>query len=217
MQSVHASDFTGMLQEIQGKFDVYASLPFDTVQELEQTIANLQKIKNELEETDEYRAAQAEKERALKGNRALQLKKRVEESKAAAEKMLGFPLTPQLLNQENMYKLMPMGFVDRSQFNAQLQQYQMQNAIAEEKLDQLKGELGDLKFRSKWSSVDNTKSQIQQLEFQVHITRTRLLSYMMAYQPMLDTTFSETLAAHLDAMLEAYLELRKLECSEAKA
>jgi hypothetical protein len=28
---------------------------------------------------------------------------------------------------------------------------------------------------------------------------------------MLDATFSDTLAAHLDAMLDAYLELRKLQ------
>lgn len=207
-----------MLQEIQGRFEGYAaSVPFDTVQQLEQTITSLQKIKNELEETEEYRVAQAEKERVTKGNHALQLKKRVEESKAAAEKLLGFPLQPQLLNKQNMYKLMPVGFLDRTQFEAQLQKYQMHNAVTQDNLDRLKGELGDLKSRSSWSAVDQKTSQIEQLEFQLHATRTQLLSYMMQYQPMLDTTFSDTLAAHLDTMLEAYLELRKLECSAAKA
>ena len=47
--------------------------------------------------------------------------------------------------------------------------------------------------------------------------RTQLLGFLMACQPMMDPTFSNTLATHLDAMLEAYLELRTLECAEAKA
>jgi hypothetical protein len=79
MQSA-PGNFTAMLKEVSGRFqDTAAS--YEAVQELEHTIASLQQIKNGLEETKEYRAAQAEKERASKGDRVQQLQKRVEESK----------------------------------------------------------------------------------------------------------------------------------------
>ena len=207
MQSA-PGNFTAMLKEVSGRFqDTAASC--EAVQELEHTIASLQQIKNGLEETKEYRAAQAEKERASKGDRVLQLKKRVEESKAAAERLLGFPLTPEHCNEGNAYGLMPIGYVDRLVFEQTVQSLEQSSSNMEERLDQLKGELGDLKSRSSWSAVDRTKSEIIKLEQQVHIMRSRLLCYMMSYQPMLDATFSDKLAGHLDAMLEAYLELRQ--------
>ena len=86
------SDFTGMLRDIKGRFKD-PEAPCEAVQALEETLATLQQIKKGLEETKEYRAAQAEKELSDKGNRVLLLKKQVEESKAAAEGLLGYPLT----------------------------------------------------------------------------------------------------------------------------
>jgi DNA repair exonuclease SbcCD ATPase subunit len=207
-----------MLQELKGRFSVpSSSSPCDTVQELQQTIASLQQIKSGLEETKEYRAAQAEKERASKDDRVLQLKKRIEESKAAAEKLLGFSLKPEHFNPGNMYNLMPTGYMNRLIFDQTVQNFQRPILNMEERLDRLRGELGDLKFRCSWSAVDKTKSEILQLEVQLHPMRSQLLGFLMAYQPMMDPTFSETLATHLDAMLETYLELRTLECAEAKA
>jgi DNA repair exonuclease SbcCD ATPase subunit len=209
MQSAPGT-FSAMLKEVSGRFrDTAAS--YEAVQELEHTIASLQQIKNGLEETNEYRAAQAEKERASKGDRVQQLEKRIEESKAAAERLLGFPLTPGHCTKGNVYGLLPIGYVDRLAFEQTVQSLERSSSNTEERLDQLKGELGDLKSRSSWSAVDRTKSEIMQLEQQAHLMRSRLLGYMMSYQPMLDATFSDTLAAHLDAMLDAYLELRKLQ------
>ena len=80
------SDFTGMLRDIKGRFKD-PEAPCEAVQALEETLASLQQIKKGLEETKEYRAAQAEKELSDKGNRVLLLKKQVEESKAAAENL----------------------------------------------------------------------------------------------------------------------------------
>jgi hypothetical protein len=204
-----------MLKAINGRFQCCAaSLPCDTVKELEQTIASLQQIKNGLEETEEYRAAQAEKERASKDERILQLKKRVEESKASAEKLLGFPLKPDHFTGGNAYKLMPAGYVARAHFEGTLQHFQKQISSMEAVLDRCKGELGVLKSAS---SRSQTEMSIQSGEGQLCEARSRLLGFVMAYEPMLDTTFSEKLAVHLDAMLGAYLELRTLECSEANA
>jgi cob(I)alamin adenosyltransferase len=208
-----------MLQELKGRFSTpSSSSPCDTVQELQQTIASLQQIKSGLEETKEYRAAQVEKERASsKDDRVLQLKKRVEESKAATEKLLGFSLKQEHFNSGDVYILMPIGYVNLQQFELQVEILQKSIRNMEERLDRLRGELGDLKARFSWSAVDKTESQISQLEAQLPSMRTQLLGFLMAHQPMMDPTFSETLATHLDAMLEAYLELRKLECAEAKA
>jgi DNA repair exonuclease SbcCD ATPase subunit len=209
MQSTNSSDFNYMLKAINGRFQCCAaSLPCDTVKELEQTIASLQQIKNGLEETEEYRAAQAEKERASKDERILQLKKRMEESKAAAERLLGFSLKPEHFNSGNVYTLMPIGYVNRQQFEGRVQILQNPIRNMEERVDRLRCHL---------SANPTTKSEILQLEAQLHLMRTQLLGFLMAYQPMMDPTFSETLANHLDAMLEAYLELRTLECAEAKA
>lgn len=204
MQSA-PGNFTAMLKEVSGRFqDTAASC--EAVQELEHTIASLQQIKNGLEETNEYRAAQAEKERASKGDRVQQLQKRVEESKAAAERLLGFPLTPEHCTKGNAYGLMPVGYVDQLVFEQTVQSLERYSSDMQERLNQLKGELGDLKSRSSLSAVEKTK-----FEQQIPISRSRLLGYMMSHQPMLDATFSDTLAAHLDAMLDAYLELRKLQ------
>jgi uncharacterized protein involved in exopolysaccharide biosynthesis len=198
-----------MLQELKGRFSTpSSSSPCDTVQELQQTIASLQQIKSGLEETKEYRAAQAEKERVSKDDRVLQLKKRIEESKAAAEKLLGFSLKQEHFNSGNVYALMPIGYVNRQQFEGRVQILQKPIRNMEERVDRLRGRL---------SVNPTTESEILQLEAQLHAMRTQLLGFLMAYQPMMDPTFSETLATHLDAMLEAYLELRTLECAEAKA
>jgi hypothetical protein len=207
------SDFTGMLRDIKGRFKD-PEAPCEAVQALEETLASLQQIKKGLEETKEYRAAQAEKELSDKGNRVLLLKKQVEESKAAAEGLLGYPLTSAHYQASgnfgnSLYQLLPEGYVDHQVFGYQVRHLQQELAKQEENLDRVKGELGDFKSRSSWSAVDRTKSEIIKLEQQVHIMRSRLLCYMMSYQPMLDATFSDKLAGHLDAMLEAYLELRQ--------
>ena len=217
MQSARGN-FTVMLKEVSGRFqDTAAS--YEAVQELEHTIASLQQIKNGLEETKEYRAAQAEKERASKGDRVQQLQKRVEESKAAAERLLGFPLTLEHCTSGKAYSLMPDGFVDRTQFEVMIQDFQNQIASTEAFLDKCKGELRVLKspnYKPRGCvRVDQELEQAQRAihngEHQLRAASSRLLGYMMSHQPMLDATFSDTLAAHLDAMLDAYLELRKLQ------
>ena len=193
-----------MLREVRGRLQ---GASCEAVQELEYTIASLQQIKNGLEETEEYRTALAEKELISKCDRVLQLKKCVQESKVAAEKLLGYPLKPEHFINGSGYKLMPMGYVAKATFDTDVQQFQKQIAIAEEALDRFKGEIGVKKARSSFGGLDQ-KSQLAQLEDSLRHQRSRLLGYMMSCEPMLDATFSETLAVHLDAMLDAYLELR---------
>jgi hypothetical protein len=205
------SDFTGMLRDIKGRFKD-PEAPCEAVQAL----ASLQQG---LEETKEYRAAQAEKELSDKGNRVLLLKKQVEESKAAAENLLGYPLKTEYLSKGQAYELMPMGFVDRLIFDSTIQHYQNQIATMKEVLDRCKGELAVLKapnFKPHGYGCNTQQQQIEQTERSIHSgvhqlreARSKLLGYVMEHQPMLDATFSDKLAAHLDAMLDAYLELRQ--------
>ena len=214
------SNFIGMLQEIQASFQDTAT-PCETVEALANTIASLEQIKKGLEDTTEYRAAQAEKALTAKGDRALQLKKTLEESKAAAEKLLGYPLKPENVANGEAYRLMPTGFVDKLTFNYQLQHYQKQIDIAEVIVDRCKGELAVLKSNNVApfgrgtlkQTLEQTQGQLTQAERSLHDVRSRLLGFVMANQPMLDATFSDQLATHLDAMLVAYMELH----SEPKA
>jgi hypothetical protein len=120
-------------------------------------------------------------------------------------------LKPEHFTNGDAYKMLPVGYVHRLQFEAMIQPLQKLIASTEEKLDQCKGEVGDLKFCRSWQALDQKQSQIAQLEYQLHNARSRLLGIVMACEPILDATFSDTLAAHLDSMLDAYLELRKLQ------
>ena len=174
------------------------------MQELQQTIASLQRIKSGLEEeTKEFRVMQVEKEPAPKDDRVLQLEKRIEESKAAAEKLLGFSLKPKHFDSGDVYSLMPSGYADRQRFEETVEKLREDIHTTEAILRERRAYLG--------------KKEIEASQAHSRTLRTQLLTFLMAYQPMMDPTFSKTLATHLDAMLEAYLELRTLECAEAKA
>jgi predicted RNase H-like nuclease (RuvC/YqgF family) len=205
-----------MLEELKGRFSTPSSSPYDTVQELQQTIAALQQIKSGLEETEEYRAAQAEKERA-KEDRVLQLKKRVEESKAAVEKMLGYSLKSEQFSTGEAYGLMPVGFHSCAHFEDTIKHYQTRIATLEAELVVMKEPGYKPRGIRPEYALEQTQRNIDTAEYTRRKLSSQLIGYMMAYQPMKDLTFCQTLATHLDAMLEAYLALRTLECAEAKA
>ena len=209
------SEFTGMLQALQGRFQqdpsTAATAPCETVQALEETIASLQQIKIGLEETKEFRAAQAEKALTVKGNRMLQLTNRAEEAKAAAEKLLGYPLKPEHFTNGQAYSLMPVGFVERLHFEAAVQHFQGEIA----RLKDLQALKPLSSCRPTFGLLENSFHQAQRTmkaeEDQLRKARSRLLGYLMTHRPMQDATFTNKLAAHIDTMLEAYLELRALE------
>jgi hypothetical protein len=220
------SDFKHMLKEIQNHFQdpAVGVAPCEALQALDETLASLNQIKKSLEEIKEYRAAQAEKEMTAKDNRVPQLQNRAQKSKAAAEGMLGYPLMPEHFASGGAYALLPVGFVERPTFEAAVQSYPKEIARLKEVVDQCKGELDTLKspsFKSRGcvtpaQASEQVMRSIRGGEVMIHDQRSRLLSYMETHKPMLDAHFGKTLAGHLDAMLDAYLELEKLEQSELK-
>jgi hypothetical protein len=209
------ADFTSMLKEIQIRFqDTDGINPYEVVQELEHTMTILQKIKKGLQEESKKEYASGPKD-----NRMQQLSKIVVNSKATAEKLLGFSLNRGHFTNGNAYQLMPQGYVNRTTFEETVQHYQTHIASLEEPLKKYKEDLhalksGDFKVRG-CVSIDDVKKdikmKIQSGEQQVQSARSKLLGYIMTHLPMHDATFSQKLAGHLDAMLEAYLELRKLQ------
>jgi hypothetical protein len=149
-------------------------------------------------------------------DRLAQLKRTAREAKKAAEAMLGYPLTPEHLASGGAYALLPVGFVDRSTFEATVQSYQKEIARLEEVVDRCKSELDTLRspsFKSRGcvtpaQASEEVMRSIRGGEAMICDQRSRLLGYMAANRPMRDARFGETLAGHLDAMLEAYVALR---------
>ena len=148
-------------------------------------------------------------------DRVRELTEKLEKAQAAAEAMLGYPLTPEHLASGGAYALLPVGFVDRSTFEATVQYYQKEIARLEKVVDRCKGELDTLKspsFNSRGcvtppQASEEVMRSIRGGEAMIRHQRSRLLGYMAANRPMRDARFGETLAGHLDAMLEAYVAL----------
>jgi DNA repair exonuclease SbcCD ATPase subunit len=221
------SDFTHMLKEIQNRFQDPAGgiSPQEAVQALEETLASLHQIKKSLEETKEYRAAEEAQKQSDKGNRVRHLTASLEKAEAAAEAMLGYSLTSaHYRSSGSLYHLLPEGYLNHQAYDYQVKQFQSQLAKQEAQLDRIRGELGtseltpappflrgDLK-----QALEAKQEQLRSATAQVRCARSQLLSYMATHKPMRDAHFSDKLAGHLDAMLDAYLELQKLEQSELK-
>ena len=207
-----------LLKALEAEHRLQGETPCAAVQALEATLASLQQLQADLKNTKEYRAAQAEQRRLSESDRARQLAETVARSRAAAEALLGYPLTPQHFETADVYALMPTGYVDGPTFDAYVQQFQARLAALEEALDKARGELDELKspdvkpasfgrnFDIK-QRLEQKKGDLRQAELQVHHLRSRLLGYLATHQPMRDAAFGATLASHLDAMLAAYLAL----------
>jgi hypothetical protein len=218
------SDFKHMLKEIQNLFEdpTCDITPCEALEALDETLASLHQIKKSLEKNKEYYAAQVEKDMIPKYNQVLLLKNHVKESKAAAEKLLGFSLKPEHFTKGEAYMLMPLGFVNKVSFELEIQNFQKPIKDIEKSLDLNKGMLEDLKspddkplgYITRYDKIDEIEKSIQVEEYHLNRARSELLGYFMTHQPMLDTTFSNKLAVHLNSMLDAYLELKKLEQSK---
>jgi hypothetical protein len=225
------SDFTHMLKEIQNRFQDPAGsvAPCEAVQALDETLASLHQIKKSLEETKEYRAAEEAQKQSDESKRVMRLKASLEKAQAAAEAMLGYPLNSEHYFSsgnygDSLYNLLPEGYVHQKMFDHQVKHLKSQLANQEARLDKIRSELGpseltpappflrgDLK-----QALEGKQGQLRNATANVHFGRSRLLSYMATHKPMRDAHFGKTLAGHLDAMLDAYLELEKLEQSELK-
>ena len=166
-------------------------------------------------------------EPTAKDKHILELKKRVQESKLSAEKLLGFSLNQGHFMNGEAYRLMPACFVHPLHFQEDILPLQQKIVNMKAIINECKAELAVLKSPNFKSSGCVThmqqQQQIEQFERNIHMgehqlqeVRSWLLGYMMAHQPILDTNFNDKLATHLDVMLDSYLELWKLQHSELK-
>lgn len=190
--------------------------PYAAVQALEETLASLQKLQADLKRTKEYRAAEEAQKQSDASDRVRRLTEKLEKAQAAAEAMLGYPLTSMHYRSSNsLYHLLPEGYVNCQAYDMTVQTLRQQLVTLETQLDKIKGELGlseltpappflrgDLK-----QALEVKQEELRSATAQVHCARSRLLSYMATCKPMRDARFGETLAGHLDTMLDAYVAL----------
>jgi hypothetical protein len=214
---MQSEDFATMLLGIEQKGQQQQKENTDpcvAVRALEDTLESLRRIQADLKQTKEYRAAQEEKKRSDQGDRVQKLNQTIDESRAAAEKMLGFPLTSNHLG-SNAYKLMPVGFVDRLIYEANVNECHKEIARMEAIIKIHKAQPLALKVGNGggfgFNNMEQIRRTIEAAEHTIGAKRSQMLGFVMEHRPMLDATFSERLACHLDAMLDAYLSLRTLE------
>jgi ABC-type dipeptide/oligopeptide/nickel transport system ATPase subunit len=224
------SDFKHMLKEIQGRFQDSTNgvTPCEAVQALDETLASLHQIKKSLKETKEYCAAEEARKQSDKSDSVQRLKASLEKAQAAVEALLGYKLTSEHHYSSgnygvSLYNLLPEGYVHQQMFDHQVKHLKSQLANQEARLDKIRSELGlseltlaqsFLHGELKKASDGKQQGQLRNATANVHFARSRLLSYMATHKPMRDVHFGKNLACHLDAMLDAYLEIQKLEQSE---
>jgi hypothetical protein len=169
----------------------------DEVQE--RTIfARLHTLKRGLDEkTEAFRAAKVMA-------RESRVQRMLEEARAGAEGLLGFPLKLEHCMNGLAYDLLPAGFVDGRVFDETVLNLREQCKCLEERVKQAKARMLE------GGPVECMCTQLRSAESQLGHQRSRLLGYVLAHKPMRDAKFRDKLAAHLDAMLDALLELRAL-------
>jgi DNA repair exonuclease SbcCD ATPase subunit len=214
---MQAAEFAATLKALQTGHRLQSGEdPYAAVQALEETLASLQKLQADLKRTKEYRAAEEAQRQSDASDRVRRLTEKLEKAQAAAEAMLGYPLTSaHYCSSGGLYHLLPEGYVHQQMFDHQVKQLQSQLSKQEAQLDKLRGELGaaeltpappflrgDLK-----QALEAKQEQLRSATFQVQCVRAQLLSYMATHKPMRDARFGEKLAVHLDAMLDAYVAL----------
>jgi hypothetical protein len=215
---MQAAEFAATLKALQTGHRLQCGEdPYAAVQALDETLASLQKLHADLKRTKEYRAAEEAQKQSDASDRVRRFTEKLEKAQAAAEAMLGYPLTnAHYRSSGGLYHLLPEGYVHHQTFDYQVKQFQGHLANQEARLDKIKGELGaaeltptppflrgDLK-----QALEAKQAELHSATAQVHCARSQLLGYLATHKPMRDTRFGETLAGHLDAMLEAYVALR---------
>jgi small-conductance mechanosensitive channel len=218
---LQAAEFAATLKALQTGHRLQCGEdPYAAVQALDETLTSLQKLQADLKRTKEYRAAEEAQKQSDASDRVRRLTEELEKAQAAAEAMLGYSLNSEHYFSsgnygDSLYNLLPKGYVHQKMFDHNIQHLKSQLANQEARLDQIKGELGpseltpappflreDLK-----QALEAKQGQLRTATTNVHFARSRLLSYMATHKPMRDARFGETLAGHLDAMLDAYVAL----------
>jgi hypothetical protein len=214
---MQAAEFAATLKALQTGHRLQCGEdPYAAVQALDETLASLQKLQADLKRTKEYRAAEEAQKQSDASDRVRRLTEELEKAQAAAEAMLGYPLTSMHYGSSNgLYHLLPEGYVHPQMFDHQVKQLQSHLSNQEARLDKLRGELGaseltpappflrgDLK-----QALEAKQAELHSATVQVRCARSRLLGFMATHKPMRDARFSEKLAGHLDAMLDAYVAL----------
>jgi hypothetical protein len=218
---MQAAEFAATLKALQTGHRLQCGEdPYAAVQALDETLASLQKLQADLKRTKEYRAAEEAQKQSDASDRVRRLTEELEKAQAAAEAMLGYPLTSAHYRSsgnfdDSLYHLLPEGYVHHQKFDCAVQRLKQQLANQEARLDKIRGELGaseltpappflrgDLK-----QALEAKQAELHSATVQVRCARSQLLGFMATHKPMRDARFGETLAGHLDAMLDAYVAL----------
>ena len=217
------ASFSSCLKEVEQRFEACDSSQVD---DLETTIACLQKIKRSLEETDEYRAASAEKERAFKKSRVQVLQETVNNSEKEITQLLGFRPVFEQFNQ-TFYSMLPKGCISKEYFATrvgEIQGYIAKNTADLKRVQDEKKHCADYHYCADYyagygahigkravPNHDQIEAQISSFMMQIETNKSSLLTFVMSNKPVDATAFHDKLAPHLDSMLDALLELRSLE------
>ena len=194
--------FGKMLHAVEDKFE---GAPHEAVEELDQTIESLQRMKRSLEESTEFREAQALKEQAAKKSRVKVLEETVEDAKTEVERLLGYSLQP-FHYQTDLYGLLPDGYVDRGVLSAKQAEFKQAIHTVEAHLKEI-----SVLHDAHRSFAGNKEQAMQQQLNQISGLKSRLLGFLMRHKPMDAQAFRAQLTPHLDVMVDALSVLRELQ------
>lgn len=202
----------------------------EAVSELELAISKMQEMERSLKDSTEYRAHVAQMQREAEQSRAQetqsaklkrmrQLEAMIEGSRKGAEQMLGFRLTEAHFSSGCVYWLLHVGYVDQAMFDATVSQMQVDVNVEQANVEKVRRSMGTSVYCTQRGTACYEEERRKRMgvhllamEDRVHAAQSRLLWYLMNNRPMVACKdFKAKIAAYLDAMLDALLELRMLE------
>jgi rubrerythrin len=185
-----------------------AALNPEALNEIEHAINKLQEMKRNLEESPDFVAAKAEKEKKTRESQAAALRETIEGHKREAERLLGYPPFEEASRYCNAYHLLPKGHVDKSQMLSQINCWQAE--IKKHKAQKTKLLEADEASFSRMGP-NHREVLLNQHDQQIKDKKYMLLSYLMQNTPIDAAAFHAKLAPHIEGLLEAFQELRNLE------
>jgi hypothetical protein len=187
-----------------------AALKPGALDELEDAINRLQKIKKALEESPNLVDAKAEQVQKTRDHHVAMLHRTIESHQREVELLLGYPLDPSSQPVScDLYMLLPAGHVDQSQMSSSIMQYQTEIKMLEE----AKLHAGADETIIIHRGILSTRLTLAQHEQQISHQKSMLLRYLMQNTPINAVEFRAKLTPHMDGLLEAFRELRTLEMS----
>ena len=128
----------------------------------------------------------------------------VKQHKQAVSHLLGY--TPNFESgSECVYRLLPIKCMPKAKFLERTALLSGLKATHEERLKEVQD------ARSFGTEYQTSDDVMQSIQMEIDASKTALLSHLLSQTPVDEQAFRNRLALHLDAMLDALLELRSLE------